>query len=183
MESNLINSIKALIESFGEDSQREGLIKTPERVLKSFQFLTSGYRQSVNEILNGALFDVEFNEMVVVKNIEFYSTCEHHLVPFFGKCHVAYIPNKKIVGLSKIPRIVEMFSRRLQVQERLTVDIAKCIDEVLKPQGVGVVIEAQHLCMMMRGVQKQNASATTSSLLGVFHDSPTRSEFFNLVKS
>lgn len=167
----------------GEDPEREGLVKTPERVLKSYEFLTSGYKMSLEKIVNGALFDVELPEMVLVKDIEFYSLCEHHLVPFFGKCHVAYIPNHKIIGLSKIPRIVEMFARRLQVQERLTYEIAQCLNDVLKPRGVGVVMEAQHLCMMMRGVQKQNASAKTSSLVGVFHEPSTRLEFFNLIKN
>lgn len=174
--------VKEILKSVGEDPNREGLRQTPVRVAKSFEFLTQGYKQDVSKILNDALFDVEYNEMVLVRDIDIFSLCEHHLLPFFGKCHVGYIPNKKVVGLSKIPRIVEVFARRLQVQERLTQQIATIFNEVLKPQGVGVVIEAQHLCMMMRGVQKQNTVAVTSSMFGVFlKDQRTRMEFMNLI--
>jgi GTP cyclohydrolase I len=174
--------IKSLLTSIGEDPAREGLVKTPERFLRAFKFLTNGYTQSVEKVINNALFDAPASEMVIVKNIEFYSLCEHHLVPFFGKCHVGYIPRGKIIGLSKIPRIVDIFARRLQVQERLTSQISQCLMTQLKPLGVGVVIEAHHLCMMMRGVEKQAASAQTSSLLGDFQAHPTRAEFFNLIK-
>jgi GTP cyclohydrolase IA len=179
MEEN----IKDLLSYVGEDPSREGLLKTPERFVRAFSQFTSGYKQSVSKIINGALFDVSYSEMVIIKNIEFYSLCEHHLVPFFGKCHVAYLPNKKIVGLSKIPRIVDMFARRLQVQERLTNQISECLNTELKPHGVGVVIESQHMCMMMRGVEKQAAYAQTSSLLGAFQKAETRSEFFNLIRN
>jgi GTP cyclohydrolase I len=174
--------IKELLKSLGEDPEREGLKSTPKRVEKALKFLTSGYKQKVEDFLNGAIFTSENNEMIIVKDIEFYSLCEHHLLPFFGKCHIAYIPNKKIIGLSKIARIVDHFSRRLQIQERLTSSIAESIDDVLAPMGVGVVIEARHLCMMMRGVQKQNSYAVTSALRGMFKsDSRTRNEFLNLV--
>lgn len=174
--------IREMLIRIGEDPERDGLRETPLRVAKSMEFLTQGYKQDINEILNDALFDVEYNEMVLVRNIDIFSLCEHHLLPFFGKCHVGYIPDKKVVGLSKIPRIVEVFARRLQVQERLTQQIAAIFNEVLKPQGVGVIIEAQHLCMMMRGVEKQNAVVVTSSMLGVFlGDQRTRMEFMNLM--
>lgn len=174
--------IREMLIRIGEDPEREGLRKTPLRVAKSMEFLTQGYKQDINEILNDALFDVEYSEMVLVRDIDIFSLCEHHLLPFFGKCHVGYIPDKKVVGLSKIPRIVEVFARRLQVQERLTQQIAAIFNEVLKPQGVGVIIEAQHLCMMMRGVEKQNAVVVTSSMLGVFlRDQRTRMEFMNLI--
>jgi GTP cyclohydrolase IA len=172
-----------LLKELGEDPQREGLIKTPNRVSKMYDFLTKGYNQNVHEVMNGAIFDEKYSEMVIVKDIDFFSLCEHHLVPFFGKCHIAYIPAGKIVGLSKLPRVVEIFSRRLQVQERLTQQIAETLDEYLHPEGVGVVIEAQHLCMMMRGVEKINSSATTSAMLGAFRDDvKTRSEFLTLIK-
>ena len=176
--------VKGILSAIGEDPQREGLARTPHRVAKAYQFLTKGYRQDVQEILNGAIFNEKYSEMVVVKDIDFYSMCEHHMLPFFGKAHVAYIPNGKIVGLSKIPRIVEIFSRRLQVQERLTQQIAQTLYDALTPDGVGVVIEARHMCMMMRGVEKQNSAATTSSMLGIFRDDvKTRGEFLHLIES
>jgi len=176
-------SIEQLLISVGEDPSREGLEKTPERVEKAFQFMTKGYQEDVGDVLNGALFTIDYDEMVIVKDIDFYSLCEHHLLPFFGKCHIAYIPNGKIVGLSKIPRLVEVFSRRLQVQERLTVQIAEALEVHLQPQGVAVVIEGFHLCMMMRGIQKQNAYATTSSMLGVFRNQQnTRDEILQLLR-
>jgi len=174
---------KDIIENVGEDVSREGLLKTPERASKAMHFLTHGYEMDPAEILRSALFHEDHNEMVIIKDIEMYSLCEHHMLPFFGKAHVAYIPNGKIVGLSKIPRIVDVFSRRLQVQERLTVQIKDVIDEVLEPLGVAVVIEAQHLCMMMRGVQKQNSSTTTSSFSGEFEKQTTRMEFMQLLRS
>ena len=175
-------SIRELIGWTGDNPDREGVVKTPSRFLKSFQFLTQGYHQSAEKILNGALFEEAYGEMVVVKNIELYSVCEHHLLPFFGKCHVAYLPKGKIIGLSKIPRIVDLFARRLQVQERLTAQVAECLMKHLQPHGVGVVVEAYHLCMMMRGVEKQNSYAKTSSLLGDFMKGESRSEFFDLIK-
>jgi GTP cyclohydrolase I len=172
-----------LITRIGEDPARDGLVKTPERMEKAMAFLTRGYKGSVEEILHGALFDVDYDEMVIVKEIEFYSLCEHHLLPFFGRAHVAYVPNGKVVGLSKIPRIIDHFSRRLQVQERLTRQIAEAIDEAIHPQGVGVVMEAQHLCMMMRGVEKQRSDTVTSAMLGVFKGQlQTRNEFLSLVR-
>ncbi|HIA14780.1 MAG TPA: GTP cyclohydrolase I FolE [Nitrospirales bacterium] len=175
--------IEQLLISVGENPSREGLEKTPERVEKAFQFMTKGYQEDVDDVLNGALFQIDYDEMVIVKDIDFYSLCEHHLLPFFGKCHIAYIPNGKIVGLSKIPRLVDIFSRRLQVQERLTVQIAEALEARLQPQGVAVVVEGFHLCMMMRGVQKQNAYATTSSMLGVFRNQQqTREEFLQLLR-
>ena len=175
--------IHALLKELGEDPGRDGLQNTPSRVARSFRFLTSGYDQDPREILNDALFDVSYDEMVVVKDIDFYSLCEHHMIPFFGRAHVAYIPNGKVVGLSKIPRLVEMFARRLQVQERMTTEIAETIEEVLQPKGVGVVVEASHLCMMMRGVERQNAYAISSSLKGSFSEDPkTRSEFMDLIR-
>jgi len=172
-----------LIELVGEDTQRQGLLKTPERAAKSLQFLTRGYTQDARGILSGALFEEDYDEMVIVKDIELYSLCEHHLLPFFGKAHVAYIPNGKIVGLSKIPRIIDVFARRFQVQERLTTEILESIDEVLNPQGVAVVIEAHHMCMMMRGVEKQNSVTTTSAFTGAFSEIQTRNEFLNLISS
>src|SRR4051812_41887405 len=173
--------IKQLLAGLGEDPSREGLRDTPKRVEQSLRFLTSGYAADIDATLNNALFTVDYNEMVIVKDIDFYSLCEHHMLPFFGKCHVAYIPNGKIVGLSKLPRIVEVFARRLQVQERLTEQIAQAIDDVLQPAGVGVVVEAEHLCMMMRGVEKQNSRTITSALRGSFRDDPrTRDESLRL---
>lgn len=175
--------IEQLLRELGEDPQRAGLKRTPERVEKAFQFLTKGYAQNAEEILNNALFVEDYDEMVIVKDIDLFSMCEHHLLPFFGKCHVAYIPRRKIVGLSKIVRLVEIYSRRLQVQERLTSQIAGTIHDVLNPYGVGVVIEAQHLCMVMRGVEKQNSIAITSSMLGTFRTNvETRMEFMELIK-
>jgi GTP cyclohydrolase I len=164
----LAGLITPLLKELGEDPGRDGLVKTPERVARALRFFTQGYQQEPAEILNGALFDVEYDEMVLVREIDFYSLCEHHMVPFFGRVHVAYIPDRKVLGLSKIPRLVEIFSRRLQVQERMTMQIAQTLDDVLQPKGVAVVVEAKHLCMMMRGVQKQNSSAITSSLRGEF---------------
>lgn len=176
--------ITGMLRSMGEDPSREGLKKTPERVSKMFEFLTKGYHENVEAVLKKAVFTERYSEMVIVKDIDFYSLCEHHLLPFYGKCHIAYIPSGKIVGLSKLPRLVEVFSRRLQVQERLTQQIADTLFEVLKPQGVGVVMEARHLCMMMRGVEKQNSVATTSAMLGSFRkDVKTRSEFLTLIQS
>ena len=166
----------------GEDPKRSGLAHTPARVAEALKFLTKGYHENVEDVLNGALFPIEYDEMVIVRDVDVYSLCEHHLLPFFGKCHVGYIPDKHVVGLSKIPRIVEVFSRRLQVQERLTVQIAETLKETLRPLGVGVVIEARHLCMMMRGVQKQNTLAVTSHMLGVFRkQQQTRDEFLKLI--
>lgn len=171
-----------VIHVLGEDTNREGLKKTPKRIAQSLRFLTSGYYSDLNKILNGALFDVKYQEMVIVKDIDFYSLCEHHLLPFYGKCHVAYIPNGRVVGLSKIPRIVDVFARRLQVQERMTTQIAETLMETLNPQGVAVVSEARHLCMMMRGVQKQNTVVTTSAVFGAFRDDrATREEFMQLI--
>jgi GTP cyclohydrolase I len=179
----MVQLIRSILTELGEDPTRDGLIKTPERVDRSLRYLTSGYQKSADELLNGALFDVAYDEMVIVKDIEIFSLCEHHLLPFFGKCHVAYLPDGKIIGLSKIPRLVDMFARRLQVQERLTTQIAETIREKIHPKGVAVVIEAQHLCMIMRGVEKQNSVAITSSMLGVFKgDQNTRNEFLNLVQ-
>jgi GTP cyclohydrolase I len=175
--------IRQLLADIGEDPSREGLVDTPKRVEKSMRFLTSGYKADVDVMLNNALFTVDYNEMVIVKDIDFYSLCEHHLLPFFGKCHVAYIPNGKVVGLSKIPRLVDIFARRLQVQERLTNQIAETLTEKIKPLGVAVVTEATHLCMSMRGVEKQNSVAVTSAMLGAFrNDARTRSEFLNLIQ-
>ena len=175
--------IRDLLKELGEDPHREGLAATPERVERALRFLTSGYGQDLKEILNGAVFTQPYDEMVLVKDIELYSLCEHHLLPFFGKCHVAYIPNGKIVGLSKIPRVVEVFARRLQVQERLTCQIADALMEVLQPQGVAVIIEAFHLCMMMRGVEKQQSRAVTSAMLGVFREQlATRTELMQLIQ-
>ncbi|MDG1146438.1 MAG: GTP cyclohydrolase I FolE [Flavobacteriales bacterium] len=179
----LSGHFKEVLSHIGEDSQREGLLKTPERVAKAMQFLTQGYEQDPSKILKSAMFAEEYNEMVIVKDIEFYSLCEHHMLPFFGKCHIAYIPNGHIVGLSKFPRMVDAFARRLQVQERLTDQVRDCLEDTLKPLGVAVCIEAQHLCMQMRGVQKQNSFTTTSAFSGAFMDNDiTRNEFISLVK-
>jgi len=180
---SLIDSYNIILDKIGEDKEREGLLKTPERAAKAMQFLTQGYEMDAKAILQGAMFKEDYSEMVLVKDIEVYSMCEHHMLPFFGKAHVAYIPNGHIVGLSKIPRIIDVFARRLQVQERLTDDILKCIDSTLKPLGVAVIIEARHMCMMMRGVQKQNSVTTTSAFTGQFEKEETRSEFLNLVSS
>jgi len=180
----MIEHIRSILTELGEDPSRDGLLKTPERVDRSLRYLTSGYQKDADGLLNGALFDVAYDEMVIVKDIEVFSMCEHHLLPFFGKCHVAYIPNGKVIGLSKIPRLVDMFARRLQVQERLTMQVAETINEKIRPKGVAVVVEAQHLCMIMRGVEKQNSIAVTSSMLGAFKDDQnTRSEFLNLVQT
>ena len=184
--SDTPNAIQPLIESLlkelGEDPGREGLARTPHRVAEAFRFFTEGYGQDPEKILNSALFDVDYDEMVIVKDIDFHSLCEHHLLPFFGRAHVAYIPNGKVVGLSKIPRLVEMFARRLQVQERLTMEVAETLERVLRPKGVAVVIEAMHMCMMIRGVESPNASAITSSIRGEFErDSKTRAEFMTLI--
>jgi GTP cyclohydrolase I len=179
----LSGHFKEVLSHIGEDSQREGLLKTPERVAKAMQFLTQGYEQDPSKILKSAMFAEEYNEMVIVKDIEFYSLCEHHMLPFFGKCHIAYIPNGHIVGLSKFPRMVDAFARRLQVQERLTDQVRDCLEDTLKPLGVAVCIEAQHLCMQMRGVQKQNSFTTTSAFSGAFMENDiTRNEFISLVK-
>jgi GTP cyclohydrolase I len=176
--------VRQMLEELGEDPQREGLERTPHRVAKALGFLTSGYKKDIKKVLNGAVFNEKYSEMVIVKDIDFFSMCEHHMLPFFGKAHVAYIPNGKIIGLSKIPRIVEVFARRLQVQERLTQQIADTLYDTLNPMGVAVVIEARHMCMMMRGVEKQNSVATTSAMLGVFRDDvKTRQEFLTLVES
>jgi len=180
---NLANNIKSVLSEIGENPKREGLLKTPERVAKSIEFLTNGYDENPSKILKSAMFSENYSQMVLVKDIELYSLCEHHMLPFFGKAHIAYIPNGHIVGLSKIPRIVDVFARRLQVQERLTNEIKDCLQETLNPRGVAIVIEAQHLCMQMRGVQKQHSSTTTSAFSGIFmSDEKTRAEFMNLIK-
>jgi len=177
-------SIKKILQGLGEDSEREGLKDTPKRVEKSLKFLTSGYTADIDQLVNDALFSESYDEMVIVKDIDLFSMCEHHMLPFIGKAHVAYIPKGKIIGLSKIPRLVDVFARRLQVQERLTTQIAQCLNDVLKPQGVAVVIEAMHLCMAMRGVEKQNSFTTSSAMLGCFKDDArTRSEFLSLIHS
>jgi GTP cyclohydrolase IA len=179
----MIDEIRSILKEIGEDPCRDGLQNTPLRVDRAFRFLTSGYRMDPDELLNKALFDVAYDEMVIVRDIEVFSLCEHHLLPFFGKCHVGYIPNGRVIGLSKIPRLVDMFARRLQVQERLTTQIADTINNKIHPRGVAVVVEAQHLCMIMRGVEKQNSVAVTSSMLGAFKDNQnTRNEFLNLVR-
>ena len=175
--------IQRLLLELGEDPTREGLVRTPERVDKALRFLTSGYDANIDAVLNGALFSVDYSEMVIVRDIDFYSLCEHHLLPFFGKCHVAYIPNKRVIGLSKIPRLVDIFARRLQLQERMTLQIAETITEKIAPLGVAVVCEGTHLCMAMRGVEKQNSYTVTSAMLGAFRDqSRTRMEFLELLK-
>lgn len=179
----LVKRYEDILDSVGEDRHREGLVKTPERASKAMQYLTHGYDLEPDEIIKSALFKEDYDEMVIVKDIELYSLCEHHMLPFFGKAHIAYIPNGHIVGLSKIPRIVDAYARRLQVQERLTHDILNCIQRTLNPLGVAIVIEAAHMCMMMRGVQKQNSSTTTSAFKGAFEKAETRSEFLNLVSA
>jgi len=182
-EGSIAAHMEHVLRKLGEDTEREGLLRTPERSEKALKFLTSGYDVNLKEIVNGALFEVKHDEMVIVKDIEFYSLCEHHMLPFFGKVHVAYLPNEKVIGLSKIPRIVDAFARRLQVQERLTQDIAGAIGEITKPRGVGVIIEARHFCMMMRGVEKQESSTVTSAMIGAFRTQrATREEFLSLVR-
>lgn len=182
-EKTIAYHLREIIKLVGEDPGREGLRKTPERYEKALKFLTSGYHQNVDHVLNGATFSVCYDEMVVVKDIEFFSMCEHHILPFYGKAHVAYLPDKKVVGLSKVARLVNMFARRLQIQERMTSQIAKAIEEKIAPQGVGVIIEARHLCMQMRGVEKQHGRAVTSAMLGAFrHNKQTRDEFLSLVR-
>lgn len=179
--NELSDRVRDVLNLIGEDAEREGLVKTPERVAKAYQFLSKGYNEDPVAILRSALFEEDCSEMILVKDIELYSLCEHHMLPFFGKAHVAYIPDKQIVGLSKIPRVVEVFARRLQVQERLTLQIKDAIEQVLEPEGVGVVIEAQHLCMMMRGAEKQNSITTTSAMSGQFMHEATRAEFMRLI--
>ena len=175
--------VRVLLQRLGEDPDREGLTRTPERFVRAMEFLTSGYQADVSDLMRQALFTVSYDEMVIVRDIEVFSLCEHHLLPFYGRCHVAYLPNGKVLGLSKIPRLVDAFARRLQVQERLTTQIAECIQDALHPGGVGVVIEARHLCMMMRGVEKQHSSAVTSHMLGRFREcAETRSEFLSLIR-
>lgn len=181
-EGAIADAMRGILAELGEDPAREGLVRTPMRAEKALRFLTSGYETDLETIVNGALFSVKYDEMVIVKDIEFFSLCEHHLLPFFGKVHVAYIPRDKVIGLSKIPRIVDMFARRLQVQERFTQEIAECIQDVLKPKGIGVICEAQHFCMMMRGVEKQHSGTVTSAMLGGFRErKETRDEFLALV--
>jgi len=181
-QQKIASAVEVILGQIGEDPTRQGLLKTPERVAKAYDFLTQGYQQSAEDVLRGAIFDESYSEMVLVKDIEVYSLCEHHMLPFFGKAHIAYIPNGKIVGLSKIPRVVDVFARRLQVQERLTIEIRDCIQETLQPLGVAVVIECHHLCMQMRGVQKQNSHTTTSAFSGEFLDNDkTRKEFIQLI--
>ena len=179
--TDLAEKFYDLLAKLGENPEREGLVKTPERAAKAMQFLTQGYEMDAAEILRSAMFSEDYNEMVLIKDIEVYSLCEHHMLPFFGKAHIAYIPNGKIVGLSKIPRVVDVFARRLQVQERLTHEILNCIQDTLKPLGVAIIMEARHMCMMMRGVEKQNSVTTTSAFTGAFKASATRAEFLNLV--
>jgi len=180
---DLTENFKNIISRLGEDTQREGIEKTPERAAKAMQFLMQGYSDNPEQIMRDAMFKENYDEMVVVKDIELYSLCEHHMLPFFGKAHIGYIPDGKIVGLSKLPRVVDVFARRMQVQERLTIDILECINSTLQPKGVAVVIEAQHMCMMMRGVQKQNSVTTTSGFRGQFQKSETRNEFLKLISS
>ncbi len=183
-ESPMASHVEQILLEIGEDPTRDGLLKTPARVAKALRDLTKGYRADVGDVLNGALFEVEYDDMVIVKDIEFYSLCEHHMLPFFGRMHVAYIPNGKVIGLSKIPRIVDIFSKRLQVQERLTQEVAQTIMEAIQPQGVGVVAKARHFCMMMRGVEKQCSDTVTSTMLGSFRNNrETRTEFLSLIQS
>ncbi len=182
VSASLEELTRELLLRLGEDPDREGLVRTPERFAKAYQYLTKGYREDPMEVLNGALFSVDYDEMVIVKDIEMFSLCEHHMLPFFGKVHIAYIPKGKVIGLSKLPRLVEVFARRLQVQERLTVEIAESVQSAIKPLGVGVVIEARHLCMMMRGVEKQHSAAVTSSMIGAFRAQQTRQEFLSLIR-
>lgn len=176
-------AIKTMLEIIGENTEREGLLKTPHRVFKAYEYMTQGYHQSPNEVLGEALFESDNDQMVIIKDIEFYSMCEHHLLPIIGRAHVAYIPNGKVVGLSKIPRMVDVFARRLQIQEQLTEQIAKAIDDVIAPKGVGVVIQARHMCMEMRGVEKTHSNTTTSALRGMFLKSDTRKEFFDIINA
>jgi len=181
--ASLAELTREMLLRLGEDPEREGLLRTPERMAQALEFLTKGYQEDPEEILKGALFTEEYDEMVIVKDVEMFSLCEHHLLPFFGKVHVAYIPNGKVIGLSKIPRLIDVFARRLQVQERLTMQIAECIQQAIAPEGVGVVVEARHLCMMMRGVEKQHSAAVTSSMLGAFrNEENTRQEFLSLIR-
>ncbi len=180
--ASLEDLTRELLVRLGEDPSREGLVRTPERYAKAIQYLTKGYREDPADVLNGALFTVDYDEMVIVKDIEMFSLCEHHMLPFFGKVHIAYIPKGKVLGLSKLPRLVEVFARRLQVQERLTVQIAESIQQAIQPMGVGVVIEARHLCMMMRGVEKQHSATVTSSMIGAFRAQQTRAEFLSLIR-
>jgi GTP cyclohydrolase IA len=183
-EPEFESHVSEILKMIGEDPLREGLVKTPYRVAKAYRFLTQGYDMEIEDVLNGAVFEENYNEMVIVKDIDFYSLCEHHMLPFFGRCHIAYIPNGRIVGLSKLPRVVEVFARRLQVQERMTQQIADALQSALKPLGVAVVCEGRHMCMMMRGVQKQNSVATTSEMLGAFEtNSKTREEFLRLINT
>lgn len=180
--SPIADNMRDILKELGEDPERDGLLRTPERVQRALKFLTSGYKTDIQHLVNGALFDVEYDEVVIVRDIEFFSMCEHHVLPFFGKMHVAYLPSKKVIGLSKIPRIVDAFARRLQIQERLTQQVADCIQELLQPRGVGVICEARHFCMMMRGVEKQHSGAITSAMLGAFRtNKETRHELLSLV--
>jgi GTP cyclohydrolase I len=182
-ETGIAAHVRAIVAELGEDPAREGLVRTPDRVDKALRFLTSGYAADISKIVNGALFSVDYDEMVIVKDVEFFSLCEHHMLPFYGKAHVAYIPNGKVIGLSKIPRIIDVFARRLQVQERMTQEIAQTLMKILEPKGVAVTCEAQHFCMMMRGVEKQHSGTVTSAMLGAFRESKeTRDEFLSLIR-
>jgi len=182
-KNNIKNLTKELLKEIGENPNREGLLNTPNRVSRSWEYLSKGYRQDVKELINGAIFNEKYDQMVAVKDIEFYSMCEHHLLPFFGHAHIAYIPNGKIIGLSKIPRVLDMFARRLQVQERMTQEVADMLNDVLEPKGVAVIIEAQHMCMQMRGVEKRQSYMSTSAMLGIFRDDDkTRKEFLDIIK-